>query len=634
MVLGFLGLFFATYMQKLFWVLAVLGIGVCQVLAAVPPALQWGSLARNTNSLGSANAVRAMAVDGAGNTFITANLGTDGVLLLDTNRITAGASGGNDILLAKLDPAGNWLWVKNSKTAIKCTPYALAADAAGNCYLAGTIGPAFMGNGTSIFNTNNVELGIYDYTTWLTANDLYAKAFVAKFSPAGQCQWVRGARGGSYSEGYTVAVSANGNVTFGGKFGRGIGFGPATPVSSQNYQFFTSNTVSGGEAPFVATYDSTGNFLWAAAATNAGLKTGTLSLSTDSANNVVVAGLYSGTQNWTTGAVFSDTNSSLARIFVMQFATNGVMNWTYTPPGTTKLYDLTDGQIPVNIINPVVHVRSLPGDKTLLAANLYYGSDYVSAINSFVYTNGFTYYYRVGDFGNGKLRSLSADNSAYAVWLITLNSAGQTQDAFPVFAPRVGYTFTSLNNVACNGIDQVVFGIEANAVQLIQHTNGVYLVPPSGFTTVSNFTHVTLTGVPGAWTLDWTRSVPGTTVRACAITPDGLAEFGGGLVSTGDFGGGTVFTPTSGAAGHDLLFGRFQALLAPNFGGPFFINGNGHFVFNLGGQVGQSYLLQSSTDLATWLPVSTNTLGQTSLTVTNVITPGTARKFFRTKLYP
>jgi len=283
--------------NRLLLIIAIAGLKVWRATAASLPAIQWTALARNTNSLGSANSVRAMAVDAAGNTFVAAKAGADGSLQFGTNKVTF-VSNNDAIALAKMDAAGNWLWVKSTGAALKGTPYALAVDAMGNCYVAGTIGPGFTGNGTVLFGTNNLELGIYDYVTWLIASDTSAKAFVAKFSAAGLCQWVRGARSG-YSEAYAVAVSPNGNVSFGGKFGSKIGLGSAAPVTSQNYQFSATNNYAANlEDCFVATYDSNGVFQWAATVTNStgSYREGVLSLCTDSDNNVNVAGLFAGTR--------------------------------------------------------------------------------------------------------------------------------------------------------------------------------------------------------------------------------------------------------------------------------------------------------------------------------------------------
>jgi hypothetical protein len=54
---------------------------------------------------------------------------------------------------------------------------------------------------------------------------------------------------------------------------------------------------------------------------------------------------------------------------------------------------------------------------------------------------------------------------------------------------------------------------------------------------------------------------------------------------------------------------------------------DGNFQFTLTGQQGQVWVLQSSTDLANWSPVSTNTLLSNQMTIT--LPGGAAKKFYR-----
>lgn len=53
------------------------------------------------------------------------------------------------------------------------------------------------------------------------------------------------------------------------------------------------------------------------------------------------------------------------------------------------------------------------------------------------------------------------------------------------------------------------------------------------------------------------------------------------------------------------------------------------FVLQLGGQSGVRYVIQTSTNLTTWTPVSTNTLSTSSLNLTNPVILGATRQFWR-----
>jgi alpha-N-arabinofuranosidase len=56
---------------------------------------------------------------------------------------------------------------------------------------------------------------------------------------------------------------------------------------------------------------------------------------------------------------------------------------------------------------------------------------------------------------------------------------------------------------------------------------------------------------------------------------------------------------------------------------------SGHFPVQLQGQTGVRYVLQTSTNLTTWTPVSTNTLTAPALNLTNSVNPGAPRQFWR-----
>ena len=60
----------------------------------------------------------------------------------------------------------------------------------------------------------------------------------------------------------------------------------------------------------------------------------------------------------------------------------------------------------------------------------------------------------------------------------------------------------------------------------------------------------------------------------------------------------------------------------------------GQFVLQLQGQPGTPYIIQSSPDLSSWTPVSTNLLSGNILSVTNAISPGTSQQFWRAVWQP
>lgn len=60
----------------------------------------------------------------------------------------------------------------------------------------------------------------------------------------------------------------------------------------------------------------------------------------------------------------------------------------------------------------------------------------------------------------------------------------------------------------------------------------------------------------------------------------------------------------------------------------------GQVVLQVQGQSGVPYIIQSSPDLMTWTPVSTNTLAGSTLNITNLISPGSPQEFWRAVWLP
>jgi parallel beta-helix repeat protein len=60
----------------------------------------------------------------------------------------------------------------------------------------------------------------------------------------------------------------------------------------------------------------------------------------------------------------------------------------------------------------------------------------------------------------------------------------------------------------------------------------------------------------------------------------------------------------------------------------------GQFAYTVCGAVGQNFEVQFSGDLVNWAPLTTNTLVQSCMTLTNTIAPPVTNRFYRVKLLP
>ncbi len=142
-------------------------------------------------------------LDSAGNVYLAGYI--NGSVTLGTT--TLNGAGGNDILAAKLDPDGNWLWAKRAGSTALDIGMEISLDADANLYMTGYF------SGTAEFSSGTL--------TSLGSTDIFA----AKFDPNGNWMWYKRAGGTSSDSGYGVAVHDSSNIFFTGKFNGTADFG-------------------------------------------------------------------------------------------------------------------------------------------------------------------------------------------------------------------------------------------------------------------------------------------------------------------------------------------------------------------------------------------------------------------------
>ncbi len=224
---------------------------------------------------------------------------------------------------------------------------AVAADAAGNVYMAGFL------SSTVDFDPS---VGVYQLGT-AGGHD----AFVAKYTTAGALVWARVFGGASSDEAAAVAVDAAGNVYTTGVFSGAVNFDPAgaaAPLTGVGQNVFVSKLDqngdyvwakswtgsgrgiavdaagnayttgsfdaagdfdpgagtatltpgTGGNAAFVSKLDQAGNYVWAKALTGAGTAAGA-GLALDGLGGVVTTGAFTGPVDFDPGAAASLTTA-------------------------------------------------------------------------------------------------------------------------------------------------------------------------------------------------------------------------------------------------------------------------------------------------------------------------------------
>lgn len=199
-----------------------------------------------------------VAVDASGNVYVRGSFEAN--MTVGTSTLVSG--GQKDLFIAKFDPTGALVWVRQEGgTGDDGGEGGVAVDQAGNVYVTGPYGsnPINVG-GTSLTNAGGVD------------------TFLAKYNSAGVIQWARRAGGTTgFDFFWDCAVDTQGNVFVGG--------------------LMSSDAVapSGSGGAIIAKYDAAGTLQWANTATGAPgslFSSAATKCAVDPAGNAYLAGWY------------------------------------------------------------------------------------------------------------------------------------------------------------------------------------------------------------------------------------------------------------------------------------------------------------------------------------------------------
>ena len=242
-----------------------------------------------------------------------------------------------DAFLSKYDLNGNFQWAKTWGGEGYDDGPGVTVDGTGNVYVGG-----MYGSQTINFDPAGGPDGLGHPATNTGNPVVYVDVFLSKFDGAGDFKWVRtwgglnGASSGTVNAGELVAADGAGDVYIVGRYGCAHCNFNAGPTALTDPDIHSSN---GDVDTFVGKYDANGNFLWARTWGGSGTDGGG-GLAVDSANNVYVGGIFSGTVDFGVGPVSSNGQFDFS---LSKFSAGGALQWvrTWGGPGKDIAYGLT-----------------------------------------------------------------------------------------------------------------------------------------------------------------------------------------------------------------------------------------------------------------------------------------------------
>lgn len=238
----------------------------------------------------------SIALDEAGNCYVTGEFSNE--VSYDTGGILQAFNPAfNSMLVAKCNARGEIEWAKRAGISqFSCSGLAVAADAAGNCYV-----------------TGRSDFGNIQFDDRV-AGEGRRIMFVASYAAQGQVRWVNTATStaGFGVSGTAVTVDSRGACLVSGNFNVGMA------IEDRSLQ-------AAGEADaYLARLSSaTGRLQWLRQAGGPGTDVAT-ALATDPQGNVYLAGSYAGTASFGSSSL---TSSGSSDVYVARYSRAGQLAW-------------------------------------------------------------------------------------------------------------------------------------------------------------------------------------------------------------------------------------------------------------------------------------------------------------------
>jgi hypothetical protein len=224
--------------------------------------------------------------------------------------ISIQSSGSEDIFIAKMNNAGNYLWVKKAGGSGSNNDRAtgIAVDSDGNVAVVGR------------FSGYNANFGEFEVTS-----QSYMDIFITKLDGEGNFLWVNTVGNTDEDMAYAIDIDHNNNIYVTGFFSKTVSFGDFTLSGT------VTNMGSSRQTTFITKLNSDGNFLWAKRIDEP--EDGWLiarghSIKVDTEGNCYITGYYEGTAIFGETTLNSHSNGTGSfNVFIAKLDVDGEFVW-------------------------------------------------------------------------------------------------------------------------------------------------------------------------------------------------------------------------------------------------------------------------------------------------------------------
>ncbi len=263
----------------------------------------------------SGDMANAIAVDGAGNAYITGQF--SGMVDFDPGTGTANLAAGGVLwgaFVAKYDANGDYVWAMNLGAGLFDIGYGITVDASTNVYVTGYF------SGTADFDPGPGTAELIGGST--------ADIFIAKYNTDGEYVWAKGIGNTSSDAGYGISVDAGGNVYVTGQFTGTVDFDPGTNIAD------LTSASTGATDIFIAKYDVNGDYVWAKGIGANGADIG-YAIAVEGNGNAYVTGYFTRTVDFDPGAGIANLvcSDSASDIFIAKYDAAGNYLWAKSMGG-------------------------------------------------------------------------------------------------------------------------------------------------------------------------------------------------------------------------------------------------------------------------------------------------------------